>query len=95
MAKIDLENITPLLERNDVEFAGVFGSHARGTVCDDSDIDILVRFRKPKGLFGIVELELQLSEALRRKVDLVTEGGLCPHIRAAVLNDLQPLYGRR
>ena len=36
------ERAAPVLERNDVEFAGIFGSYARGDYDAESDIDVLV-----------------------------------------------------
>lgn len=95
MNRSGFTNIIPILESNDVEFAGIFGSYAKGDEKKDSDIDMLVRFRIPKSLFDIVGLELELSAILKRKVDLVTERALCPHIKENVLKDLQLLYERR
>lgn len=85
----------PLLKRNDVNFAGVFGSYARGMEKDESDVDLLVRLKKPKSLLGLVRLERELSEALRKKVDLVTEGALSPYLKDQVLRELVVLYGKR
>lgn len=87
------KNAAPVLKRNDVEFAGIFGSYARGEEQETSDIDFLVRFKKPKSLFDIIGVELELSEALKAKVDLVTEKALCRHIKDRVMSDLQPIYG--
>ena len=87
------EHATPVLERNDVEFAGIFGSYARGEAKKDSDIDFLVRFKKSKSLFDLIGVELELSEALKTKVDLVTEKALCRHIKDSVMADLKPIYG--
>lgn len=87
------KNAAPVLERNDVEFAGVFGSYARGEAKETSDIDFLVRFKKPKSLFDLVGIEMELSEALKTKVDLITEKALCRHIKDRVMADLQPIYG--
>lgn len=95
MEQLKLEAIIPILQRNDVAFAGVFGSHARGEARGKSDVDLLIRFSKPKGLLGIVHLEDELSAALGRKVDLVTEGALHPLIKHQVLRDLKLVYGER
>ena len=51
---------------------GVFGSTARGESNQESDIDLLVKFAEKKSLLGLVRLERELSEALGRKVDLLT-----------------------
>jgi len=85
----------PILKRNDAEFAGIFGSYARGEEKYGSDVDFLVRFQKPKSLLDLVRIESELSEALQIKADLVTERGLCRHIKAKVIDGLKPIYGRR
>lgn len=89
------EKIAPLLKRNDVEFAGIFGSYAREENRPDSDLDVLVRFSKPKSLFDLVGLEMELSDKLGRKVDVVTEKYLHPYLHPQVSKDLKVLYGQR
>jgi len=87
--------IMPLLKEGDVDFAGVFGSYARGDANEKSDIDLLIRFSKQKSLLDLVHLENTLTDTLRRKVDLVTEAALSPYIKKYVFDDLQILYGSR
>ena len=87
--------ITPILQKNDVAFAGIFGSRARGEERADSDVDLLVTFKRQKGLLELIGLERDLSHDLNLKVDLVTEGAILPMIKSEVLKDLQPLYGQR
>jgi len=41
----------PIFDRSGVEFAGIFGSFARGDAQSDSDVDMVVRFKEQKGLF--------------------------------------------
>lgn len=89
------KSLHPLFQSNNVSFAGVFGSYARGEQSPNSGIDLLVRFAKPKGLLGLMRLERLLSEKLGRKVDLVTERALSPYIKDDVLNDLQVIYEER
>jgi predicted nucleotidyltransferase len=85
----------PVLKANEVEFAGLFGSYARGDAGEESDVDLLIKFATPKTLLDLIHLENTLSEQLNRKVDLVTEGALSPYIKDSVLNDLKILYGKR
>lgn len=92
---IDLNSIKSILENSDVEFAGVFGSFSRGEERKDSDIDLLVKFKNPKSLFGLVRLERMLSEKLGRAVDLVTEGFISPYIKDEVMKDLKIIYEKR
>ncbi|HUC02267.1 MAG TPA: nucleotidyltransferase family protein [Candidatus Paceibacterota bacterium] len=89
------KKMEPVLKKHDVSFAGIFGSRARGEERTDSDVDLLVRFNKQKGLFELAGLERDLSESLNLKVDLVTEGGLSPLLKSEVMKDLQPIYGQR
>jgi hypothetical protein len=79
----------------DVSMVGIFGSMARGEASASSDIDLLVRFAKPKSLLSIVRLERNLSEMLGRKVDLLTESAISPYLKDRVLNELLVIYGTR
>jgi hypothetical protein len=77
-----------LADRFGVERIGLFDSAAPDTPRDDSDVDVLVRFRGPATLDGYFGLRSCLEEALGRPVDLVTERGLKPPARASVARDL-------
>ena len=63
--------IIPILKRNGVIRAGIFGSYARGEQKKGSDLDILIEIRGKKSLLDIAGLELELEEKLGQKVDLV------------------------
>jgi uncharacterized protein len=65
-----LTSIIKMCRDNDVSMVGIFGSTARGKASASSDIDLLVRFVKPKSLLALVKLEQKLSDILRRKVGL-------------------------
>ena len=90
--------ITPILKKSDVEFAGIFGSYARGEAGSGSDLDLIVRFGKTakmKSLLDIIHLENELRDALNLKVDLATEGDLHPLIEPQATKDLVSIYGKR
>ena len=55
---------------------GIFGSFARGENKIGSDLDILIEFKNPPSLLGLIRIENELSELLGCKVDLVTTGSL-------------------
>ena len=54
---------------------GFFGSHARGTATETSDVDIVVEFDSPIG-FRFVEFSEYLESLLGRKVDVLTPAGI-------------------
>jgi hypothetical protein len=88
----DLARMIEICRQNDVSMAGVFGSMSRGEADKQSDIDLIVRFSKRKGLLAMVRLERELSEALGRKVDLLTEASISPYMRENVMKELRVVY---
>lgn len=58
-----------------VKRVGVFGSFAKNSANDQSDIDIVVEFEKPIGL-KFVSLAEYLEKKLNRKIDLLTKEGI-------------------
>lgn len=65
----------------------LFGSVARGEATSQSDIDLLVEFEHPVGLFALLKLKSYLEELLGRSVDLGTPNSLRPHLRETVLQE--------
>ena len=89
------EKTTPVFEKYGLEYAGLFGSHARGDAGEDSDVDILFKTGKPLSLFDIVGLKDELSDILEKKVDLVSEKAIISYFKDYIFKDLRPLYGKR
>jgi predicted nucleotidyltransferase len=52
---------------------GLFGSYAKGTQKDDSDIDLLVEFEEPRFDY-LVGLQIYLEKRLNKKIELVRKG---------------------
>lgn len=71
-----------------VREVGIFGSVARGQKRKGSDIDILVDFSKPIGLFDFIRLERFLSQVLKKKVDLVFKKAIKPAIKKEILDEV-------
>ncbi len=67
---------------------GIFGSYARGTEKENSDIDILINLQKQINLLELIELQLNLSDLLGIKVDLITERSLNKHLRPIIEKDI-------
>ncbi|MEK7376397.1 MAG: nucleotidyltransferase family protein [Candidatus Margulisiibacteriota bacterium] len=64
-----------LRKRFFVRRIALFGSFAKGTYTNSSDVDIAVEFERPIGLI-FVELAEYLENVLGRKTDVLTIGGI-------------------
>jgi predicted nucleotidyltransferase len=76
------------IEAFDVKRIALFGSTARDEAGPDSDVDILVEFTRPIGLFHLFALQNRLEEILGCPVDLGTPDSLKERVRASVMEDL-------
>jgi uncharacterized protein len=90
----DLDAVTAALRkhRSELEELGlkrvaVFGSTARGDARPGSDIDVLVDFAQPVGMFRFLEVKEILERLLGGTVDLVTPAALKPQLREAILTE--------
>ena len=70
-----------------VERLALFGSVARNEARPNSDVDLLVEFNRPTGLFGLIALQQRLEEILGCPVDLGTPDSLKPQVRSNVMED--------
>ena len=68
-----------------VRSLSLFGSVARDESTEVSDVDLLVEFDQPVGLFGLFGLQDHLERLLGCAVDLGTPDSLKPRIRSRVL----------
>ena len=75
------------LDQFSVKSLAVFGSVARGEATESSDIDLLVEFSQPVGLFEFIRLKYYLENLIGSKVDLVTPDALHPALRDSILNE--------
>lgn len=92
VTNIDLNMLTEICQRHDIAFLGVFGSFARGEATPQSDVDLLVRFSERKSLLDLVRIERELSEALDRRVDLLTEASVSPYLQERIKAETAVLY---
>lgn len=69
----------------------VFGSVVRGEETAASDVDFLVKLEPGRTLLDLVGLKQALEDALGRKVDVLTEGGISPYLRDRIHTESVPL----
>jgi len=82
-----LREAKTVLKSLGVESMAVFGSVARGDYSEGSDIDILVVFYRPVGLFEFVRLKHYLEQITHCKIDLVTPDALRPDMKERILKE--------
>ena len=72
---------------------GLFGSFVRNEMRPDSDIDILIDLNDSISLFDLAHIQIELTEMLGRKADVLTEGALKnDRLRFYIERDLQVIY---
>ena len=81
----------PRLRSLGVKKLSVFGSFARGTQQQHSDLDLLIDLEPGRSLLDIVAIQQDIEDALGIRVDVVTERSLSPHIRDSIIKDAVPL----
>lgn len=75
------------IRAHEVKSLALFGSIARDEGRPDSDVDLLVEFARPVGLFAFIALQQYLEQLLGCKVDLGTPKSLRPRLRERVLEE--------
>src|SRR3989338_1641531 len=84
----------PVFEYYGIEYAGVFGSTARNQSRSESDIDFLVRFGAPMGMFLYMRFIHDLENTLNKKVDVVTDQSINKFVKPYIMKDLITIYER-
>lgn len=87
--------ILPILKRNTVAKAGIFGSFARGDSTAKSDLDLIITFKGKKSLLDLIHLQIELEEVLKKKVDVLTYKSIHPLLKEKILNEEVKILWRR
>ena|ERR1035438_3136078 len=69
----------------------VFGSAARGDADAHSDVDLLVEMEPGRSLLDLVGLWQDLESLLGTPVDVLSDGGVSPHLRERIYAEAVPL----
>ena len=65
----------------------LFGSYAKNLQTVDSDIDLLVNFKKPINIFDFIDLQDYISNLFNKKIDLGTPNSLKNFIKDKILQE--------
>ena len=94
--------VTPIAQRHGIPAVFLFGSYARGTATEKSDVDLLIDTRgtEIRTLLQLGAVYCELEEALQKPIDLVTvraleqpgQGAHAARFRDAVEKERTPLY---
>jgi uncharacterized protein len=83
------ESKDTLASRYGITRLALFGSAARDTLRDDSDIDVLVAFDGPATAERYFGVQFYLEDLTGRSIDLVTENALRAELRPFVERDVR------
>ena len=95
MSMSTLQQYTPdilqIASKHGAQKIRVFGSFSANTATAASDLDLLINLEKGRDLLDLIAFKQELEEQIGRKVDVVTEKGLSPHLRDTILAQAKPL----
>ncbi len=84
--------IVPILKKNGVVKAGIFGSYARGEATKKSDVDVLIQFKGRKSLLDLVGVKLDIQDKLKKNVDVLTYNSIHPLLKDIILKEEVRIY---
>ncbi len=70
----------------------LFGSVARNEAKASSDVDLLVEFSQPVGLFTVARLQIYLEKLLGCAIDLGTPDSLKPYMQHLVMKGAKRVF---
>ena len=80
----------PLIKKQfGVAKIGIFGSFVRGEERPESDVDVLITFRKGEKTFdNYMKCKFYLEDLFERKVDLVMKGTIKKRLKPYILREV-------
>jgi predicted nucleotidyltransferase len=91
-SRIDPRKVERICKANGITRLTLFGSTARGEATPRSDIDLIAELPADATLLDVVRIERELSTALGKTVDLLTQESISPYIRDRITDDLLVVY---
>lgn len=88
----DVRRLVEICRQNQISRLVLFGSLARGDATSSSDVDLIADLPDEASLLDMVRIERELSKAIGRPVDLLTEESISPYIRRRIEEDRLVIY---
>jgi predicted nucleotidyltransferase len=85
------DKILEIAHEYKAENVRVFGSVARGEEKENSDVDFLVHFKKGASLLDESGLDIDLTELLGCKVDVISDRAIREEFKPFILKEATPL----
>lgn len=91
---IDKSKLARFCKNNDIESVSLFGSVLRDGFSKESDIDVMIKIKKPVTFFELSDIEDGLRKIFgtKHKLDIVTTEGLSPFIKSEIEKSKEILY---
>ena len=90
-----IETIKAYFKTRPVLKAYLFGSYVNGKANNESDIDILVDLDYSQRIgLGFVQMQIDLENLLKTKVDLVSSNSLSKYIKPYIDKEKELIYAR-
>lgn len=91
---VDRKALRKFCRKHGIRMFALFGSILRPDFRDQSDIDILIEFRKPVSLFDLARIEEELKTLVKtsHELDVVTPGALSRHLKDEIIKGREVLY---
>ena len=90
-----IETIKAYFKTRPVLKAYLFGSYVNGKADNESDIDILVDLDYSQRIgLGFVQMQIDLENILKTKVDLVSSNSLSKYIKPYIDKEKELIYAR-
>lgn len=95
LSPAEIQTIRAYFQDKPVLKAFLFGSFSRGEALEESDVDILVELDYSKHIgLGFVNMQMELEQRLRKKVDLVSSNAISKHLLPFISADKTLIYER-
>ena len=78
------EKLMPIAENYGLKRVFLFGSYAKGTANEASDVDILIEKGRPLSLLKLAGMRQDVEERLQKTVDIVTTTGIDEEFHNAI-----------